>query len=122
MLFPWLIVAVTLVTGGMGCVSKAKARRQAQVAYHVGQLQSPEHARMVASTVMVRGQVRNPIVAWRPDMTLSEALLDAGFQGRTDPHRITVTRQGTVHVVDVRRLLKGLDNPSIQPGDLIELQ
>lgn len=119
-----LLLAVVLASfaAGTGCMSKSRARREANVAFQAGQLQSPEHARMVATTLLIRGQVRNPVVAWYPEMTLSAALLDAGYQGRTDPHRITLTRQGVVHVVDIRRLLKGLDNPGVFPGDLIELQ
>ena len=92
------------------------------MAFMAGQHENPEFANRAATTLMVRGQVRTPIVAWHPNMTLSEVLLEAGFQGRTNPHRITVTRQGIAYPIDIRRLLKGLDDPAVLPGDLIDLQ
>lgn len=117
-----MVIVLASFPGFVACMSKSRARREAKVAFQAGQLQSPEHAKQVATTLLVRGQVRTPVVPWHPDMTLSAALLEAGYQGRTDPHRITLTRQGVVYVVDIRRLLKGLDNPAVLPGDLIELQ
>lgn len=114
-----LAIALAMLSG---CVRRSTARREAQVAFLNGQQNSVERQeRLLATTLMVRGQVRSPIVTWKPDMTLSAALLEAGYLGRTDPHRITLTRQGISHSIEVRRLLKGLEDPAVLPGDLIEL-
>lgn len=120
----WIIGACLgfVLATSSGCVRRSTARREAQVAFLNGQQNSVERQeRLLATTLMVRGQVRSPIVTWRPDMTLSAALLEAGYLGRTDPHRITLTREGVRHSIDVRRLLKGLEDPAVLPGDLVEL-
>lgn len=116
------VFVLVSLAGLAGCMSKARARQEAQVAFQAGQQRNPEQAQIVANTLLIRGQVRTPVVTWRPSMTLSAALLEADYQGRTGPHRLTLMRQGVVYPIDIRRLLKGLDDPMVLPGDLIELQ
>ena len=71
--------------------------------------------------VFFRGMVRNPRVLWTEDLTLAQALLDAEWTGALEPTKIRITRQGRNHDVDVRRLLRGVENPLLEPGDVIEV-
>ena len=73
-------------------------------------------------TVWVRGDVKNQIIPWTEDLTLSRAIVAADYQSVFDPRAIVVVRQGQVYRINPRDLLKGTDDPSLQPGDIIELQ
>lgn len=80
---------------------------------------TPEQAR---NTLFVRGQVRNAVIPWQPGMILSQALVEADYMGRQDPRTLIVTRNGVIRVVDVKRLLRGLDDHEVLPGDQIEVR
>jgi hypothetical protein len=72
--------------------------------------------------VFVRGPVRNALVVWTDDLTLAKALVEADYIGQRDPRVITVTRHGQVFRISPRRLLSGLEDPPLEPGDIIEVQ
>lgn len=72
-------------------------------------------------SVFVRGMVRNPRVPWIEGLTLAQALLAAEYTGALDPTRIQLTREGVTRVIDVRRLLRGQDDPLLEPGDRVEV-
>jgi hypothetical protein len=114
-----LLAALLLVPG---CESKGRARREAAAAFTQGQRQGFLSAEQARKAVFVRGMVRNPIVAWHPGMTLSQAILAADYTGRQDPRSVVVTRNGVPRYVDVGRLLRGTEDGEVVPGDLIELR
>ncbi len=69
----------------------------------------------------VLGPVRQPVLEWTETLTLSEALVAAGYQGARDPSLILVHRTGQQIRVDPRRLLQGEDLP-LQAGDTVEIR
>lgn len=71
--------------------------------------------------VFFRGPVRKFVVPWTSDLTLSKAILEAEYTGLWDPYRITVTRKGQVVEIKPKRLLQGLDDLPLEPGDIVEL-
>jgi hypothetical protein len=80
----------------------------------------PEPGQQAA--VYFRGYVRKPVVTWKEDLTLAKAILEAEYTGQWDPRLITITRRGQVFRVNPRRLLSGLEDPALEPGDIIEVQ
>src|SRR5438046_1770761 len=72
-----------------GCTTKSKARVKAQAAFLAGQQQSfsPQN-RLQTRTVWVRGEVRNQLIPWNEELTLSKAILAAEYQGFLDPKEI----------------------------------
>lgn len=75
-----------------------------------------------ATTVLVRGNVTNPIVNWTENMTLAEAIVAAGYRDTFSPHMILLIRNGQMFRIDPNRLLSGAVNPVLEPGDAIDLQ
>lgn len=72
--------------------------------------------------VTIQGEVRNPVIAWTNNLTLSAALLAAEFIGPRDPQTIVIFRQGQAIRVETRHLLGGIKDPTLEPGDAIELR
>jgi hypothetical protein len=73
--------------------------------------------------VWIRGEVRQPIVAWTEGIRLSGALAEAGYVGQGDPFWISVLRQGKlVHRVSPRSILNGTKDPLLMPYDVIEIR
>jgi hypothetical protein len=71
---------------------------------------------------MFTGDVRIQALPWAEGMTLAQALAGAQYTGFSDPRAITVTRNGVPYRVDVRKLLRGEENPELQPGDLVDVR
>lgn len=71
--------------------------------------------------VWFRGDVELLRVRWRSGLTLAAALTEARYTGFGTPESLTVTRAGQVYRVNVRALLRGEDNPVLQPGDAVEV-
>jgi hypothetical protein len=114
-----LLLAVVLT----GCVTEEAARREAEKKAFIATQQSAMAAQATQEpAVWFRGSVRNQRVPWTEGLTLAEALVAAQYTGNWDPHRITLTRQGQIFVINPRRLLRGQDNPELEPGDLIEVR
>jgi hypothetical protein len=130
---PVLLLALAVPLAG--CVTKAKATAQARAAYLQGQQdafmrmqqsrqdpnsqlpQSPE----VTQIVRIEGSVRNPVLPWRLNLTLAQAILDAGYNGTTDPTEILIVRNGRAMRLDVAQFLAGQD-VSLLPGDVIRIK
>jgi protein involved in polysaccharide export with SLBB domain len=69
--------------------------------------------------IFVQGPVQNPIVPWREDMTLSQAIVDANYTAFMNPRVVRVVRGG-----QVAGELKGIDllrhqDMDLQPGDTV---
>lgn len=123
--FPALLLVVAALGLHTGCTTKSRAQRQAQQSFLEGQRQllaAEQQQAQAAGQPMVwfRGLVRLTQVPWVEGLTLSQALATAHYTGALDPSVIIVVRQGQVHRVDPRRLLRGEDDPELQPGDLVE--
>src|SRR5260221_8335889 len=75
-----ILVAMTLT----GCVTKSKAKADAREAFIAGQQQAMAMARLQQAqgpTVTVVGQGRNKIIPWTQDLTLAQAIVNAGYFG-----------------------------------------
>jgi hypothetical protein len=110
-----LILVLFVLSCAKSKVNPSNAFLEGQQRAWTGQQQNQEPA------VFFRGVVRNPRVPWTEGLTLARALLAAEYTGTLDPTRIRITREGTTYVVDVKRLLRGQDDPLLQPGDLVEV-
>jgi len=113
-----LLFAVVL----SGCTTKATARREAERKAFIATQQSampPQENQQLI--VWFHGDVRNPRIPWTEGLTLAQALLAAQYTFNWDPHIITVTRQGEVHPVNPRRLMRGQEDPLLEPGDVVEV-
>lgn len=115
-------VIVLLFVCNAGCVSRSRAKLDAQGAYLEGRQKALAEQQAQQPAVWFRGDIRNPRVEWTENLTLSQALLSAHYTWNWDPRLITVTRDGEVHQVNARRLLRGEDDPVLKPGDVIEVR
>lgn len=116
-LFIGLVAMVCFITA---CTTRGKARRQAQEAFSAGQQQAITEQQRQG--VWVRGDVKNPFVPWHEGMTLAEAVAAAEYQGLWDPHEVVIIRGAQRVTINVRRLLQGIQNPPVEPGDIVELK
>ena len=116
-----LILALSIAAAG--CVSSKKAQMEARQAYANGQqqaLQAQQGAQQAQGPVVfLQGPVRNPIVPWRDEMTLSEAIVDAVYTGFMNPRVVRVLRGG-----QVAGELRGIDllhhqDMDLEPGDTV---
>jgi len=105
-----------------GCATKATARREAEKAFVEAQHREQAEQERQHPSVWFRGDVRNQRVPWTEGLTLAQALVAAQYTFNRDPHTITVTRQGEVHPVNARRLLRGQEDPLLEPGDVVEVR
>jgi hypothetical protein len=121
---PVILVGLCLVAlFASGCVSKSKARLQAEKAFLEGQQKAlSDQQQQQQPVVWFRGDVRNQRIPWSEGLTLTRALLAAQFTWNRDPKAITVTRAGELYVVDPKRLLRGLEDPELEPGDVVEVR
>ena len=120
-------IGLALACAVSGCVSKSKAKSEAQVAYLRGQnevlMQQQQQKQALATpSVSFVGDVQNRVVAWHEDLSLSKAIVAAGYLGRTDPRVIAVVRQGQRHEIDPKGLLRGADDPLLEAGDVVEIR
>jgi hypothetical protein len=114
-----LLLAVVLT----GCTTKAAARREAERKASIATQQSALAAQANQEpAVWFRGDVRNQRVPWTEGLTLAEALVAAHYTWNWDPRFISLTRNGEVHRINPKRLLRGQDNPILEPGDVVEVR
>ena len=128
-----LVVGVLLALAVQSCVSKAKARKQAEQAFIAGQQQAmqrmqqqgtgvePGLARTTQPTVTLLGSVRKSSVPWTPDLTLAKALVEGEYTGSSDPTEIYIVRGGIARPVDPAKLIGGQDIP-LQAGDMVQVK
>jgi hypothetical protein len=105
-----------------GCASRSKPQTQVQAAYVAGQQQALRQMQSDQKTVTVLGEVRNPVVPWKEDLTLAKAILEAQYRGFQDPREIVIIRQGETFRVKTRHFLAGGDDLPLEPGDVIRLE
>jgi hypothetical protein len=114
---------VLLVMGLAGCASRPTVKQQREQAFEEGRQKAlQEQTKDQAPVVLFRGDVRNTRVPWREGLTLAEALVTAQYTWTWDPRLVTVTRQGETHSINPKRLMRGQDNPELEPGDLVEVR
>jgi len=82
---------------------------------------SPDDRDDVPAPGMVKVNVMNSRVPWKEDLTVANAILTAEYLGARDPVSISVRRQGERFFVSPTRLLQGLVDPWLEPGDILEL-
>lgn len=123
-LWPCLLAALLAA----GCASRPKANpAQMQAAMQAAQQRAATEALLQQQlqqqpTVLVRGEVRFPLVPWTEDLTLSKALIAADYIGARDPRAISIIRQGQTYKVNARRLLQGLEDPLLEPWDVVQIE
>jgi hypothetical protein len=113
-----LLLALALT----GCATKATARREAEKAAIATQQSTMAAQAIQEPAVWFRGDVRNQRVPWTEGLTLAQALIAAQYTFNWDPHTITVTRQGAMYPVNPKRLLRGQEDPLLEPGDVVEVR
>ena len=106
-----------------GCASKAKANLQRQQAFLAGQQQAlTQQQQAQANLVMVRGEVRNQTIPWTQELTLAGAILAAEWKGFMAPRQIFVIRHGQSYPINIDQFFRGLDDPPLEPGDIVDLR
>ena len=119
----WVLLAFLAFSSG--CASKSNTKLREENAYLRGQLEAAEKQRQQQlqqqPTVFFTGLVRQTRVPWREDLTLSQGLAQAQFTGTSDPTILRIQRRGQVFTVDVRRLLRGQEDPELEVNDVVEV-
>jgi len=104
-----------------GCTTSSTAKAQARAAFLAGQQQAHMQQQQ-GPVVTVLGQVRNRMIPWTEELALSQVLIAADYQGFLDPRAIVIVRKGRRFQVNVKHLLRGTEDPLVEPGDTIEIQ
>lgn len=115
--FVFLICVPLLVAG---CVSKTKAKLEAQQAYIAGQQHAMMTMQQNKTAVQIRGNVKNTSIPWTEGLTVAKAIVAAEYQGAHDPTSVVIFRNGAGTEIKASDLLQGQDEP-VLPGDLIEI-
>jgi hypothetical protein len=105
-----------------GCVTREGARREAQKTLFQEQQRAEFEKQQKEPAVWFRGDIRHPRVPWQEGLGLVEALATAQYTWNWDPRVLTITRDGQIYTVNVRRLLRGQENPELEPGDIIDVR
>ena len=117
----WTLLVLVGLVLATGCTTKTKAKTDARAAYLEGQRQGLVEAQdLQRTTVRFIGRVNQPFVEWNPTITLTEAIIVAGYQGH-EPTQIIIHRHGQPMFVDPKALLEGEEVP-LMPGDTVELR
>jgi hypothetical protein len=105
-------------------VSKQTARENAMRAYEAGRQNAIQQQATTPTSPVVSfvGNVRNRVVPWHDTITLSEAIVAAGYSGRLNPKAIFVHRGGQTQAISVRMLMSGFQNLPLEPGDVVEIR
>jgi len=118
---PAIVVLLSiLLLSATGCETKSRARLEAQQAYVQGQEQALAQSRPKPQIVTVTGPVRNSIIPWTDELTLSAAYMAAEYTGYIRPRIIRVTRDGQTVEMKFSALLNGQDL-TLQAGDTIQV-
>ncbi len=119
-----LLAGLVLLCGILGgCVTKAKAKAQADAAYLAGQRDAMARVQQTqpqTPSVRIEGPVKTSVVPWTSGLTLGQAIVAAEYQGVGDPTEILVIRGGMAHRIDIRGLFNG-DDPLLQAGDVVHI-
>lgn len=120
----WLIACGALLMAGAGCSSKAKEQEKAakQKAFIAGQEQAwRQYQQANPNAIRVNGPVANPILQYRPGLTLIVAIVEAGYAMPGNPGTIVVLRGTEQASFTAAGLLAGEDI-ELLPGDQIFLR
>jgi hypothetical protein len=122
-IFALLALAAAIAVVQCGCVSKSTADAQARAAYLAGRQEAMAQWQQETRGpgVMFVGPVNHPFVKWSDGLTLSQAIVRAGYSAPQDPANLVIRRGGEMIPFDPKRLLQGEDFP-LAPGDIVELQ
>jgi hypothetical protein len=104
---------------GAGCATRQDKLREI---LRAREQRMQEQAEQQQPAVFFRGDIRNPRVPWKEGLTLAEAIAVAQYTWSWDPRQITVARHGEMFAVNPKRLLRGQENPLLEPGDVIEVR
>ena len=116
------LIAALIAAALAGCISKSSVRVREQEAFLKGQQQAIAAQQLAQQpAVWFRGAVRNARVPWTEELTLTRALAAAEYSGALDPRSIKLIRQGQTYAIDIKRLLRGLEDPELEPGDIVEV-
>ncbi len=118
-------VLIVLALFAIGCVSKSRARLEAQNAYLAGQNATLRQQQVSTETstnsVTIIGPVQNAQVPWVTGLTLAQAIATANYLDSHDPKQIIITRAGESATLDAKVLFNGTVVP-LEVGDVIELR
>jgi hypothetical protein len=118
----WISLALLLVACVVFLAACAGQTRSGGPALAPVVLDTNQIQAIQGNAIYFTGDVKMSVVPWHEDLTLAEALVQAQYTGYNDPFSITLTRQGTGYRINVRGLLRGTDNPSLEPGDRINVR
>ena len=110
----WLLFPAAALLICAGCETTPPAG-SAQVA------QESVDPEFLPQSVIVKGNVRYPVVPWRDDLTVTKAIVEADYLSMRNPLTISIMRQGERLFVDPARLQLGIIDPWLEAGDIIEL-
>jgi hypothetical protein len=113
-----LIIAA--LVAGIGCTSSSKARSQADAAYRAGQQQAVRNEEARKRGIAFTGPVSNSLVPWTEGLTLAQAIAAAGWNAKTDPRLILLTRGTEVVTMTPQQALEAAGEP-MQPGDHVDM-
>lgn len=105
----------------VGCVSKTKAKLNAQQAFIAGQQQAMMTMQANKNSVQIRGNVKNTSVPWTEGLTVAKAIVAAEYRGVHDPKSVIIYRNGQATEIQAADLLQGQDEPLL-PGDMVEIR
>jgi len=118
----FLLAGAVLVMTGCASKPDAAAKLREHEAFLKGQQQALGAMQQAQQPVVwFRGLIRNSRVPWTEELTLARALLAAEYTGTLDPISIRVIRQGQTYAIDIKALLRGQDDPPLEPGDIVEV-
>lgn len=111
----------------IGCTTKKSAQRDQRAAFAAGrhtarlESQQTQAAENAPPVITFSGAVRNAAIPWREELSLSQAIVEAGHGSRRNPRAIFVHRGSDVFQVPAWRLMHGEDF-QVEPGDHIEIR
>jgi hypothetical protein len=114
----WLLL---LVLAGSGCKTHSRSA-QAQIQQAIAAQQQALAQWQQEPSVLVRGEVKNPIVGWSEGLTLARAIVAAEYRGPWDPHQILIIRKGETFRINPKHLLWKTEDPLLEPGDIIQIE
>jgi len=104
-----------------GCGTGAHKPIRAELQFAAGQ--EDAFAMLQQSGIFVIrfvGPFERPVVMWHEEMTLAEAILQAGYMSQQDPAQIIIRRNATAVTIDPRQLLEG-EHVAVESGDVIQV-
>jgi hypothetical protein len=117
-----VLLALMAVLVAAGCTTKSKARAEAGAAFAAGQNEGLRLAQTQGKDITIIGPVRNRVVLWEEGLTLAHAIDAAVYTGFSDPRLIVLKRGPESVTIKANDLLRGVNNPVLEPGDLVEIR